>query len=1007
MKLGFASRVVCLTSLAGLVLSTNGIAEQVGQVVHLDRTGSLVYEVDDRGNRLPDFSHAGYMGGGVPLPEVGAVVRVSPVDGDDTARLQAAIDHVSGLPAGPDGWRGAVLLEAGTFEVSESLFIRDSGVVLRGHGSGEDGTILLAIGPGRYTLLRILGDASIDFAGEAVAIKTPCTVGATSVELADASGFSKGDRIRVFRPSTMEWIEEVGMDTAPARTPYKWKPGTVDLAWHRVVESTQGNTLVLDAPLTSALDDGAGSGTVQRIDSMGRITQVGIEHLRMVSSYDRENPKDENHPWMAVELDHVENAWIDDLTGVHFVSSIVDVGVDCRAITVSNCRSLEPVSEDGGYRRHAFHSSGELVLFNRCYSEYGRCDFTTGYQTAGPVVFLDCEARHSSGRSGSLGSWSSGILFDNVTIDGGQLALDNLEIRFGGAGWSAANSILWQCSASQIVVQSPPGARNWGVGVWGEFYGDGRWQQSNEFVTPQSLYLAQLRERLGQKAVLATKDRQRCIDNLDVIPVFEEVVPAIAMPVVEEKHPMTIRNGWLTDPDGLMTGGRSPVSWWRGNLAPARTRQHNAALTRFLPGRYGQGATDDLHELAKMMKARSEIQLRHHYGLWYDRRREDHQMIRRHSNDVWPPFFEQPYARSGRGIAWDGLSKYDLERFNPWYFSRLEQFAEIAGTEGLVLVNEMFFQHNIIESGAHWVDCPWRPVNNINDTPFPEPPPFTGDTVKIGNMFYDVENDKLRAIHKAYIRQCLANLSGQSNVIHTTGDEFTGPLHFVEFWLDTIIAWTGEGNPDPVVALSVTKDVQDAILKDPAREPAVDVIEIKYWFNTAAGLFTPAGGEELAPRQHLRKWKGGRSTPRDVAMMIRDYREAFPDKAIICSEIAGLDGWAVLAGGGSLPNLPPTLDNELRRQLPDAKVINPPLSVRSKQWTLGQPGEFYFIYSLDGDCSLLDLRGHPGAYSVHSIDPSTGQLHPSGLTMQGDELVEIKNNETNPSLFWIKRQSAP
>ena len=37
----------------------------------------------------------------------------------------------------------------------------------------------------------------------------------------------------------------------------------------------------------------------------------------------------------------------------------------------------------------------------------------------------------------------------------------------------------------------------------------------------------------------------------------------------------------------------------------------------------------------------------HHYGLWYDRRRDDHTMVRQADGDVAPPFYEQPFARTG------------------------------------------------------------------------------------------------------------------------------------------------------------------------------------------------------------------------------------------------------------------------------------------------------------------------------------------------------------------------
>jgi len=76
--------------------------------------------------------------------------------------------------------------------------------------------------------------------------------------------------------------------------------------------------------------------------------------------------------------------------------------------------------------------------------------------------------------------------------------------------------------------------------------------------------------------------------------------------------------------------------------------------------------------------------------------------------------------------------------------------------------------------------------------------------------------------------------------------------------------------------------VQDAILADPARAALVDIIDLTYWFRTDKGEeFAPAGGKSLAPRQHLRLWKGGRPSAQSIAGMVREYREKFPGKAVI------------------------------------------------------------------------------------------------------------------------------
>jgi hypothetical protein len=277
-----------------------------------------------------------------------------------------------------------------------------------------------------------------------------------------------------------------------------------------------------------------------------------------------------------------------------------------------------------------------------------------------------------------------------------------------------------------------------------------------------------------------------------------------------------------------------------------------------------------------------EVFFRHHYGLWYDRRRIDHQIIRRPDADVYPPFYEQPFARSGQGTAWDGMSRYDLTRYNPWYFARLREFAAEARQQGLVLINEMYFQHNILESAAHWVDSPWRTTNNINGTDFIEPPPFTGDTIKMADAFYDVANPVRRALHRAYIRQCLANLAAETNVIHTLSAENSGPLHFMQFWLDVVAEWEAETGHRPLIALSAPKDVQDAILADAKRAAVIDVIDLTYWWRTPEGSeFAPQGGQNLAPRQHLRLWKGGKPSAATIAATAQDYRAKFPGKAVI------------------------------------------------------------------------------------------------------------------------------
>lgn len=996
-----------LSSLLYLLLSTApcSAAEDKNSWVREGEDGrDLVYRTEENGDRVPDFSHAGYRGGGVALPELPARVAVSPLPGDDTALIQAALDQVASLPADAKGHRGAVLLRRGEYQIGGSLVLSASGVVLRGEGRGEEGTILVATGVDRRALIVVRGRSDFQELGTPLVLASErVPVGARSLKLASAAGLSRGQTILVERPGTAEWIQALGLHLSPGRTPYQWRPGTVDLSWDRNIVSVEGDRITLDAPLTTALEPEFGGGTVVAYTWPGRLEEVGVENLRLVSAFDASQPKDENHSWIGIRLEAARNAWVDGVTGLHFPGSLVDVDRSCRSVTLRDCQSLAPVSEDAGYRRHSYMISGELSLVLRCTAEEGRNDFTAGYLVSGPVVFLDCHALRSTGRSGPSGSWGSGFLYDNVTIDGGVLALDNLEISNQGAGWNAANSMLWQCSASLLVCRTPPTAHNWTRGVWGQFVGNGTWEETNSFAKPESLYRAQLRARLGSKALSALEPRT--FKHETRVPELSSLVPdlqaRLTPPAQAEGLPLRLENGWLTVGGRLLTGRQSEVAWWKGRMDPARAPAEKPSLTRFAPGREGPGGTDNLEALAESMSLTGQGVLRHHYGLWYDRRRDDHQMVRRQDADTWPPFFELPFARSGQGRSWNGLSLYDLTRYNTWYFHRLQRFADAARNKGLALFSDMYFQHNIIESGAHWVDCPWRPVNCLQPTGFPEPPGFQGDVIFMAEAFYDTTHPVRRELHQAYIRHCLDALKERPNVIHSLSAEYSGPLAFARFWTDTVSAWKREAEASPLIALSAPKDVQDSLLADPERAAVFDIIDLQYWWRSPKGLFAPAGGQSLSPRQQERKWKGGKPRASDVASMIWDYRSRHPGKAVM-TFLGEVEGWSSLAAGGSVPALPVGTEPEILAGVPAMRPLGPKAASGDPCWLLEEPGRRLFAYLPEGGRASLSLEPRGPRARLRRIDLKTGAFDgaPSEAPAE-NQILTLEAPRSRPAAFWI------
>ncbi len=516
-------RVLLMLSvmLVALTIAAIGVmaVEDRALPVYPGEDGRLVYEPDERGNTIPDFSNCGYRGGGVPLPDVPVRVTLEPEEGDDGDRIQAAIDQVSEMPLDDDGFRGAVLLGAGEYQIEGTLRIAASGVVLRGEGDGEDGTILLATGNEQRTLITVSGEGNREeIEGTRVAVTDDYVpIGARTMTVEDAGDLSVGDDVVVVRPATAEWISTIGMDRIPERRDggrvVQWTPEAYTIHYERQITGIDGNTITINAPMVMSLDQEFGGGYVYRYEWPGRISNVGVEYLRGVSEFDpeitatrgdREYYADEDHGWILIAVDRAEDAWVRNVTSVYFGYSCVYARSRSKRVTVQDCAYLEPVSRIAGARRYSFASNGHKALFMRCYAEHGRHDFVMHARAPGPNAFVDCVADNAYSDTGPHHRWATGTLFDNVVVNGHAINVRDRGNSGTGHGWAGAQQVFWNCTADSIICQQPPTAQNWAIGCIAERRsGDGYWASFGEPVQPRSLYLAQLRERLGDAAVEA------------------------------------------------------------------------------------------------------------------------------------------------------------------------------------------------------------------------------------------------------------------------------------------------------------------------------------------------------------------------------------------------------------------------------------------------------------------------------------------------------------------------
>jgi hypothetical protein len=486
-------------------------------ILHFDDSSRLVYHSDKDGNRIPDFSHAGYKNGEVDLPEVPAVLEIGPIQGDNTAHIQLAIDEVSNMSQDEDGFRGSVLLKPGIYPIHGVIYIKSSGVVLRGSGDGAgtaDNTILLGKfdTPHQRTLIVIGGNEKTRWRDEVPGSRVNIAneyvpAGSRSIEVEDASMFSIGDNMIIRHPSTNEWLAAV--DFGGTAGDVLWQPGEIDIYFNRFITRIEGNKIKLDAPLYHEIDRSLSQAYAWIFTRSNLVTGSGIEDLRI--DIETNGGEDEDHIWNGIRFTRVEDCWAKNVTVLHFGFAGFFFE-DASRSTVSDCSALEPVSIITGSRRYNFNLGYACnnILFKNCHATEGRHAFVSnGTSTVSGIVFTNCSSADDHTSSESHRRWGQGILWDKTSMNSNNttrvLGLYNRGDWGTGHGWSGTNMVAWNIEApgNQIVIQKPPIGQNYAIACNatvnnnGPFYHPAGWiEGTGENVIPASLYEAQLSERL-------------------------------------------------------------------------------------------------------------------------------------------------------------------------------------------------------------------------------------------------------------------------------------------------------------------------------------------------------------------------------------------------------------------------------------------------------------------------------------------------------------------------------
>jgi len=516
---------------------------------------SLSYEADSNGNRIPDYSTAGYMGGGVAIPNVAVVETISPIAGDNTTQIQTAIDRVAARPLNANGFRGALLLRAGTYQISGTLRISADGVVVRGAGAHKSGTIIIHRGTAQVPSFSVVGAPPV-FSARLASITQPVVPSGSRSFTVDSVTSLKPNKEYIIQTSTLvpavkamqltEWLN-AGQSalTVDLTTRLERKITSIDTSTKVVgISGSTANLLNIEARENKA--------EIYKVSTEKRRQRVGIEDLILFSHYDKTKrdrarpgnyPIDTNHAWEGVSFRDVKDVWVRKVLGFNYGMSLVSVKSRfSNGVTIEDSALIDSVARDTPYfhaggQKYQYNINGNGVLVQRSYGRHGRHTFITNGAAAN-IVFLDSASEKGHLANEPHQTFSQAVLYDNVYSD----SMFKLN-RAPTHGQRAVASTFWNLVSNSPRTFEPDfwlsSARygrgpNWGVGL--KSIGRAKTHKlSTAYMThateptscppamcstghpsevsyieatgkevyPRSLYLTQLRMRLGTPAVEA------------------------------------------------------------------------------------------------------------------------------------------------------------------------------------------------------------------------------------------------------------------------------------------------------------------------------------------------------------------------------------------------------------------------------------------------------------------------------------------------------------------------
>ncbi len=443
------------------------------------RSGNGFKFVRVDGFRLPDFSYAGYHGGGKQIPDVPVKVVISPIKGDNTMHIQSALDRAVG---------GALLLLPGIYRIKSEIVI-PAHTVLR--GSGADNTFIDVDTEKTRRMSALSGNRSLKTVPrinhwrdcenhDRFSVVGDIKKGSVTILLKTVAGLDIGDWVIVKNEVTDAFRKEYNGVTE-IKGQKIWPSDESSLKFLRRITDITGNRIRLDQPIPHILK-ARDRVHVLKTDCMAE--EIGVEDFSIgfrtpddLARY--KGIKAENTPFhnsTAIRFGNVVNGWIRNIksyspsgTPIHLHSRGI-VLQNSRWVTVKNCDFGYPIPElrFGGNGYVYVISMSNDCLIQDCTGRSGRDNYLLALCSSGNVISgcksFDCRARNDFHHSLNVANLIEDMEMTSVSrYFAGAFVTRNRGRISMGAGITGSDNVFWKISImtrGKAVVSEQANADN-------------------------------------------------------------------------------------------------------------------------------------------------------------------------------------------------------------------------------------------------------------------------------------------------------------------------------------------------------------------------------------------------------------------------------------------------------------------------------------------------------------------------------------------------------------------